>query len=166
VFRNPTTRAIVDFLTAIGLDVIDRPLTGPSFLDGILLEKGKIYFDEEKLLYPGDLLHEAGHLAVAPGDIRPLLSDEVEVPNVNMDAIEAGAMAWSYAAALHIGLDPAIVFHEGGYKGKSEHLLLSFRCGVGVGVNILEQSMMTLSPGNPHAGGRQRYPHMLKWLRD
>ena len=30
---------------------------------------------------------------------------------------EMGAIAWSYAAALHIGLDPRVVFHEDGYKG-------------------------------------------------
>jgi hypothetical protein len=33
-----------------------------------------------------------------------------------------GAIAWSYAAALQIGLDPGIVFHAAGYRGSSQEL--------------------------------------------
>ena len=33
------------------------------------------------------------------------------------------AIAWSYAAALEIGIPPEIVFHPDGYRGASESML-------------------------------------------
>jgi len=120
--------------------------------------------DETKLKYPGDLLHEAGHLAVAPGEIRGLLDDEVELPGFNMDSIEAGAMAWSYAAALHLNLDPSVVFHKDGYKGNAEGLLMTFSFGVYVGLNVLEEAGMAVGAANP--GETLPFPNMIKWLRD
>jgi hypothetical protein len=33
---------------------------------------------------------------------------------------EMAAIAWSYAACVHLGLEPTVVFHSDGYKGGSE----------------------------------------------
>jgi len=110
-------------------------------------------------------LHEAGHLAVAPGELRPELSGEVVLPGFNMDAVESQAIAWSYAACVYLHLDPALVFHEKGYKGKSEALLLNFRLGVYVGVNGLREAGMA-STNQARELGSEPYPHMLKWLND
>jgi hypothetical protein len=41
---------------------------------------------------------------------------------VNMNAMETAVIPWSFATALAIGIDPAVVFHMGGYRGKSEGL--------------------------------------------
>lgn len=70
MFKNPLTQKIADFLNEIGLAVRAASLDEETFLPGILIRKGEILVDEEKLLYPGDLLHEAGHLAIAPKDLR------------------------------------------------------------------------------------------------
>jgi hypothetical protein len=164
--KNPVTEKIVEFLREIGLEVNLRQLDEKTFLSGIFIEQGKIFFDENKLAFPGDLLHEAGHLAVAPADLRGLLSDEVALPGFDIDAIEAGAIAWSYAAALHLKLDPRVVFHEGGYKGNSESLLFSFSLGVYIGVNILEGAGMTATGANAAKINVPPYPQMIKWLRD
>lgn len=165
MFDHPITRKIADFLLEIGLDVRPRRISGESFLSGILIENGKLFVDEDRLTFPGDLLHEAGHLAVAPGEIRCKLSDEVELPGFNIDSLEAGAIAWSYAAAHHLGLGPEIVFHEGGYKGKSGNLLLNYSVGVYVGANILEDAGMAISPQNAGVPGTA-YPAMIRWLRE
>lgn len=166
MFENPLTRKIGEFLTRIGLEVRPRETPETSFLTGIYIENGKLFVEEAVLSFPGDLLHEAGHLAVAPGSLRGLLSDEVELPGFDMDAVESGAIAWSYAAALYLGLDPAVVFHSGGYKGNAEGLLMNFSLGVYLGVNILEDADMTLTGENARVRGVDPYPHMLKWLRD
>jgi hypothetical protein len=166
MFDHPVTRKIVDFLLEIGIEIHSRDIPGGSFLSGILIENGKLFVDESRLAFPGDILHEAGHLAVAPRAIRHLLSDEVDLPDFNMDSIEAGAMAWSYAAALHLGLEPAVVFHEGGYKGKSKALLVNFSLGVHVGVNILEDAGMAKGAQNAAGSGAPPYPAMIRWLRD
>ena len=39
----------------------------PSFF---IFEQGSIVIDKDALLYPGDILHEAGHIAVVPADRR------------------------------------------------------------------------------------------------
>ena len=164
-FKNDLTKVITDFVTEISLEVIFTPLAGDTFLPGILVESGRLLVDETKLRYPGDLLHEAGHLAVAPNSLRSGLSGEVILPEVNMDPVEAQAMAWSYAAIIYLGLDPEVVFHEGGYKGNSEGLLLNFRLGVYLGVNGLQEAGMTATANIAHEMGVLPYPHMLKWLR-
>jgi hypothetical protein len=166
MFKTPLTNKISEFIREIGLEIIPKKLDGNTFLSGIFIENGKIFVDEDKLTFPGDLLHEAGHLAAAPGDLRGQLSDEVDLPDFDMDAIEAAAIAWSYAAALHLDLEPRVVFHEGGYKGQSESLLLSFSLGVFFGVNILEESGMTATGERAEKFGIPPYPSMIKWLAD
>lgn len=165
MFKEPLTRQIVTFLTSIGLDIRPGEIAGDTFLTGILIDEGAMIVDESRLKFPGDLLHEAGHLAVAPPHIRAVLSDKVEIPDVDMDPIEAGAIAWSYAAALHLGIDPAIVFHEGGYLGRSQQLLMNFNFGVYLGLNVLEEAGMAVTANNA-ADDKPQFPRMLKWLRD
>jgi hypothetical protein len=166
MFKNSLTQKIAQFIEEIGLQVSARSIPDGSFLSGILIENGKLLVDENKLIFPGDLLHEAGHLAVAPGDIRGRLSDEVVLPGLDIDAVEAGAIAWSYAAALNLGIDPEVVFHDGGYKGKSINLLTNFSMGVYIGVNTLEDAGMTVSGKKAALSGTPPYPNMMKWLND
>lgn len=166
MFDGLVVRKIAEFLLEIGLKIEAGKIEGETFLPGILVREGGLIVDDEKLTYPGDILHEAGHLAVAPGDIRTRLSDEVDLPGFDMGSIESGAIAWSYAAALQLDLDPAVVFHENGYKGKAEFLLHNFSMGVGVGVNVLEEAGMALSSARAASAEIDPYPKMLKWVRD
>ena len=165
-FANPLTIRISDFLKQIGIEVLPASFAEQTFLPGIMVERGRLLVDESKLRFPGDLLHEAGHLAVAPGALRGSLSGEVNLEQENMDAIETQAMAWSYAALRHLQLEPEVVFHEGGYRGKSQDLLHNFEMGVYLGANGLERAGMTATGGAASAMGVAPYPHMLKWLRD
>ena len=167
MFKNPLTRQIAEFLSEIGLEIAPKPLNDDTFLSGIFIENGRIFVDEAKLEFPGDLLHEAGHLAVLPKNLRAHLSDEITLPaEFDIDAVEVAAIAWSYAAVLHLALEPRVVFHAGGYKGNSESLLLSFNLGVYMGVNTLENAGMTATGENARQLGVEPYPQMLKWLRD
>jgi len=65
-FQNELTGKIAKFLNEIGIRTIPAKLDRQTFLPGILIREGQLLVDEEKLAFPGDLLHEAGHLAVAP----------------------------------------------------------------------------------------------------
>ncbi|HVE55199.1 MAG TPA: hypothetical protein VNB22_00115 [Pyrinomonadaceae bacterium] len=165
-FQNNLTSKIADFLNEIGIPVISTKLDKETFLPGILVKEGKLLVDEEKLAFPGDLLHEAGHLAVAPANLRTSLSDEVILPDVNLGVLETQAIIWSYAACLHLGIDPRIVFHEGGYKGKSESLLLGFNLGLYIGLNGLETNAMAFSERKAVELGIAPFPQMQKWLRE
>ena len=165
-FHNELTAKIARFLNEIGIQTVPAKLSSQTFLPGVLVAGGKLMVDEERLAFPGDLLHEAGHLAVAPGELRDKLSDEVIVPGVNPGVVETQAILWSYAASVHLGIDPRIVFHEGGYKGKSENLLFNFSLGVYAGLNCLEAVGIAFSESRARELGIEPFLVMQKWLSD
>jgi hypothetical protein len=165
-FTDAAAKKIVEFLRDIGLTVVTERIEDETFLPGILIRNGRIVVDQRKLTYPGDLLHEAGHLALADSRTRAALNDEVVLPGVQMQPIEAQVMAWSYAAAIHLGLDPRVVFHDAGYFGNSEGLLLNFRMGAYIGVDGLQRAGLTVFGKAAEENGLPPYPQMIKWLRD
>lgn len=144
---------ITGFLDGIGISWARATLSDKEFLPGIRLEGGVLQFDEAHLTWPGDLLHEAGHIATAPPSLRSSLGAKLEAS----PADEMAALAWSYAAAIACGIDPHIVFHEGGYKSGGAHLVAQFASGLppgGPGVPMLQWYGMT-----------RAFPHMDHWLR-
>lgn len=157
-----TTAKIVAFLDSIGLAIQTGSVPGPSILPGIRIDQGELVFDEERMLYPGDLLHEAGHLAVLPGDVRTRQGRDAGDDMGN----EIAAICWSYAAAVHLEIDPAVVFHEHGYRGASGSFLENFREGRYIGVPLLEWMGLTADQRQAATRGVNPYPHMLRWLRD
>lgn len=150
---------IVAFLREIGLAVHERPLPSGTFVPGILIENGGLVFDRAQLAYPGDLLHEAGHIAVTPPSQRAALNGDLG----STQADEIAAQAWSYAAARHLGIDPAIVFHTAGYRGSSEALLVAFAGPGAPGAPLLEWFGMTRMTDN--GSGVPVFPRMSGWLR-
>lgn len=165
-FQNDLTQKIATFLNEIGVKVVLCKLDEPTFLPGVAVKDGHLLADEEKLSFPGDLLHEAGHLAVAPASLRACMSDEVDIPDLQPDVLEVEAIAWSYAACVHLGIDPSVVFHSQGYGGSSESLLFNFKLGIFLGVNQLEDSGLAYSPRKAGELGVEPYPKMVKWLKD
>ena len=147
---NVTDR-IVAFLDSIGVACRCATIADATFLPGILVEHGGLTYDPGKLRYPGDLLHEAGHVAVVSPERRLRAQPCVG----KYAAEEMMAIAWSYAAAVHLGLDPSIVFHEDGYRGGSASLLEAFTAPTPVGVPMLKWLGMTTY-----------YPVMTRWLND
>jgi hypothetical protein len=145
-------KRIAEFLAAIGIPVVTGEVSGPAFLPGIRIEKGSLVIDETRLEWPGDLLHEAAHLAMAPAIRRDTLEEDAG----NDGGEELGAIAWSWAAISHLGLDPEIVFHPGGYRGGSQSIIENFRNGRYIGVPFLRWIGL--------AG--EGYPAMIRWLRD
>lgn len=161
-FAEPLTERIAGFLREIGVEVIARELPEDGFLPGIRIDRGRLLVDEARLLHPGDLLHEAGHLAVTSADRRAALEDDVGSDLGE----EIGAIAWSYAALRHLGLNPAVVFHPHGYRGAAQGFIGNFREGRYVGVPLLQWMELTLDEKNARERGLPPYPHMLRWLRD
>jgi hypothetical protein len=155
------TELITNFLKHIGLQIWFEPITEETFLPGILIRNGGIVIDTGKLLYPGDLLHEAGHLAVMPPRIRRRMNGDLGGDPIHKGG-EIAAIAWSYAACKHLGLDPAVVFHEDGYKGEATALIENFDNGRYIGVPLLSWQEMTAE--RPSDGVSYVYPEMKSWL--
>ncbi|MGJ4727911.1 hypothetical protein [Luteimonas sp. SDU101] len=80
-------------------------------------------------------------------------------------ATEVEATAWANAALVHLQLDPAVLFHGGGYQGASDRLILMFSLGVYPGAFGLAQAGMTTIGDTAPAGCATRYPRMSRWLR-
>ncbi len=159
---------MIDFVKSIGLPVHFAKLDEPTFLPGITLQNGGIVIDREKLLYPGDILHEAGHLAVMPPEIRANMNGDLNDGEENHDLLVGGemmAIAWSYAACLHLNIDPLIVFHENGYKGGGANLVDNFNNGNYIATATLQWAGLCNEPKRIKEPGKIYYPQMLKWLR-
>lgn len=160
--QNPITLQIINFLNQIGIRTEKATLSEKTFLPGILIKDGQLFFDESAMLSPGDLLHEAGHLAVIPPGKRSQANDNV----TDSYGDEMMAIGWSYAAALHLKIDPAVVFHPDGYRGGADSFLENFREGRFVGVPMLQWIGLTYDTKNAETAGVPPYPHMVKWVCD
>ncbi len=157
--------SIFAFLTRIGVPIAKETLPADTFLPGIALRAGGLVVDTDKLLWPGDLLHEAGHLAVLPAALRSEAHDDD--PN-HADVEHAGeleAMAWAYAAAVELELPMEVLIHNGGYHGKARDLLQMYTFGVYPGLRGLCESGMAAAQGFTPDCGPVQYPQMLRWLR-
>jgi len=159
MFADPFTERLAAFVRSIGIEVRAATLPEKTFLPGLHIRHGAVLADAARLTYPGDILHEAGHLAVTEPAERnaPALSPG--------DGDELTTIAWSYAALRHLELDPAIVFHVGGYKGGAASIIENFNAGRYFGVPLLQLYGMSCEPRNAAAIGVEPYPHMLRWLR-
>lgn len=160
-FQNPQTAVIAAFLTEIGIPVEAQSLSADTFLPGVRIDRGRLLVDEARLAHPGDLLHEAGHLAVMLPDRRATVQDS---PGDDMGE-EIAAICWSWAALTHLGLPPEVVFHPAGYKGSSEWFIEVFQAGQPQGLPLLQWYGLTFDARNAAAHGVAPYPHMRHWLR-
>ena len=151
--------AIIDFVRTIGIEIRTRDLSQGSFLPGLDIGVGVVLLDAACWAHPGDLLHEAGHLAVTSPDER----HGVKLSPTSAD--EMTAIAWSYAAAVHLGIPVEVLFHPDGYKGGSQSLIDAFSGGGYIGMPILVYYGMTIDPRRAAPDGPKPYPHMLRWLR-
>ena len=154
---------MVDFLRAIGLEVSLEKHRSDSFLPGLRLKNGTLSIDPDKLDYPGDILHEAGHLATMPASIRR--SMDGDLPDVDLHRSgEMMAIAWSYAACIHLGISADIVFHENGYKGGAATLKAAFEQGSYIGLPMLQYHEMAYDSKNAVLFNAEPFPVMQKWL--
>lgn len=160
--------SVEHFLTQIGIPVIEETITEDTFLPGILIRNGTLVVDRAKMLYPGDLLHEAGHIAVTPPEERVTKAGNMsDDKNMNESAgEEIMAICWSYAAAVHLGLPPEYVFHPEGYKGASKWYIEQFAAGIYIGLPALQWLGLCYDAKRAQEHQVAPYPHMIRWLRE
>ncbi len=184
---------IVAFLRDIGFGVEFGPGAQNGFLPGVNIHAGVIHVDPDTLVAPGDLLHEAGHMAVLPRRFRSGLGSDLDADMHHLIEAEAGpgipddpilaapkqqgefmAQAWSYAAALHIGVSPDCIFFPGSYKHhdyEGKHPMLAWiERGTHYGPPALARVGMT-GPAGVFAmmgggNGLLPFPAMARWVQD
>ena len=159
---NDVITKILTFLEEIGLEYQLGNIEGNTFLPGLKLRNGSLVIDREKLRYPGDILHEAGHLATMPPEIRKTMDDNLEGNDLHQGG-ELMAIAWSYAACVFLKIDPHVVFHEDGYKGGGSHIVENFSKGNYFGVPLLQWCGMTYDQKTGAENGQKSFPSMIRW---
>ncbi|HWS25661.1 MAG TPA: hypothetical protein VN259_03725 [Xanthomonadales bacterium] len=158
-------QVLVDFLNGIGIGAYEGAVPVDSFLPGLRIVDGCLIYDRAALRWPGDLLHEAGHIATVPAAMRAGLNDALADAPESPHGGEAEATAWAFAALTHLRLPLSVLFHEGGYHGKSAGLILTYSAGVYPGCHGLLQAGMALGAADAARAGVQPYPHLIRWLR-
>lgn len=149
---NNDLQKVKDWLINIGIpvkDLEDLPCDDVfSFIDNIKIYQGELYINDKT--HPGDLLHEAGHIATTPSILRVYLKGNlnihVDIMNTHFNEVinayginsdkflalinsgETAAIAWSYAAAIAAKVDSFLPFENGfdesgeyGESGESLH---------------------------------------------
>jgi len=153
---------ILSFLQKIGLTYKLEIIEEDTFLPGLKLRNGALVIDTKRLLYPGDVLHEAGHLACMPPDIRKNMNNNLEDCDLHRGG-EMMAIAWSYAACIFLKIDPEIVFHPDGYKGGGQNIIKNFNAGNVIGLPLLQWYGMSYDKPTAETSGYQPFPHMMSW---
>ena len=159
-FDSAEARQILEFLERVGIPVAVERLGEDTFLPAMRVRGGALVVDPDRLEWPGDMLHEAGHIAVTDPALRPVM-DVVEDDPGN----EMAAIAWSWAALLEIGLAPEILFHPHGYRGGAQAMIDNFSQGRDVGVPMLAYYGLTAERHRAPESGMAPYPAMTRWLR-
>ncbi|WP_343617674.1 hypothetical protein [Flavobacterium sp.] len=163
--ENIEVKKVVRFLEEIKINVIEKEL-GNTFLPGLELGPNCIYIDYEKLLYPGDILHEAGHLAVTTSAERKLVGT-TEIPSEwPTQGDEIAAILWSYGALHYLELPLEFVFHPNGYRDQSQWFISNFSSGTYMGLPLLEWMGLCLGKEKAEKEQKSPFPAMQKWLRD
>jgi len=64
MFADPLTEKLAAFVRGVGIAVKPAVLDEPTLFPGLDIRYGAVLVDESRLRQPGDILHEAGHIAV------------------------------------------------------------------------------------------------------
>lgn len=163
--EQPELKKILHFLKTIAIEVIEKDLTEATFLPGLSLGPNAIYVDYSRLQYPGDLLHEAGHIAVTEPSKRKLIGTDKMDANWPTQGDEIAAILWSYAALSHLGLPSEFVFHNNGYKDSSQWFIENFTSGNFIGLPLLQWFKMASTDEEISKHAHPPFPAMLNWLR-
>lgn len=151
------------FLNEIGIQFEFGKITEPGFLPGLSIRSGRIIIDYENLENPGDILHEAGHIAVVSRSEWSELSDSNVGLRAMNEAEEMMAIAWSYAACIYLDIDPDYVFHPNGYGGGGNYISENFKNKNYFGVPTLQWKGMTVDEKNAQSLNTKPYPQMIRW---
>lgn len=162
--EHPYLQKCIDFIESIGIKVTEKQLNESTFLPGLVLGANTIYIDYNKLKYPGDILHEAGHIAVSTLEERESIGTTKIPDSWPTPGDEIATILWSYAALKHLDLPAEFVFHPDGYKDQSDWFIDNFTNGNYIGLPLLQWYGMT---GNNQqvSEGLPAFPIMQHWIR-
>ena len=163
MFRDPRLSRMAAFLASIDLEMRAGAIDVPTLFPGSLIARGSLVVDESKLVAPGDALHAAAHIALAPPERRS--ADFAFIDETN-GGEELTTIAWCWAALLKLDIEPEDIFHGTAYKGNDSAMIVeNARRGIFIGFPLLQAWEMAFDERNALLLGVKPFPHMVKWVR-
>jgi hypothetical protein len=179
----PYVKRTIQFLCGLGLCVsVEEEVHG--FVPHIRIDHGALVVDRQCPV--SNLLHEAGHLAVAPARYRrsfnadlyasmhAMLADlaarEIEPDSPEYRAAiqcsDPEVTAWAWAAGAHLGIPPEAIIQDGEYEGEGEGLRTGLALGAYVGIHGLAHAGFCCTREDLVAyTGLPAYPRLAFWLQ-
>lgn len=173
----------IDFVLGIGIPVkvSDRTNALDTFLPHIRIEYGELVVSPRRA-FPGDILHEAGHIALLPRRLRIYALDDLQQalqmgseilrqPDcsaytqaaIRLSASDAAVTAWQFAAHKKIGLPKALLFPLQSYGGQENLIYVSLDHNNYVGINELTKAGLTMHSEQMNLGAPV-FPQLKSWL--
>lgn len=154
-----------------------------GFLDDVEIRGGGLLIKPGALV--SNVLHEAGHLALVPGEYRHLASGGLSLALKTMDAStdfsnpdsaaarasiqcsDPEVTAWAYAVGVHLGLDPAIIILDHQYDNEGAFIRLSLGMNAYAGINGLSHAGLCAVKPGAYAEARELpgYPKLKFWVQ-
>jgi hypothetical protein len=164
MFRDPRLSRMAAFLASIGIEMQAESIDAQTLFPGSLISHGSLVVDESRLVAPGDALHEAAHIALAPPERR---ARDFALLNGATRGEELTTIAWSWAALLELDIEPEDIFHGTAYKrGDSTMIIDCARRGIHIGFPLLQAWEMAFDERNALLRGVKPFPQMVKWVRE
>lgn len=175
-------RQVLHFLSEIGLPWEWAP-GAAGFIPNVDIRDGVLLID------PGAkasaVLHEAGHLAILPGEFREragsnvdgvvrimfqeLAGEDPDSPRVRaaLQCSDPEATAWAWAAGLACGLAPERIIEDEEYDGSGAGLRQHLACAGWIGIHGLSHAGFCVTrPGRlEQIRGLPAYPRLGMWLQ-
>ncbi|MGP1715658.1 MAG: hypothetical protein ACTS9Y_00635 [Methylophilus sp.] len=158
------------FIESIGIKVIKVESLQNGFMDDIEIVNGSIYITTNTQV--SNLLHEAGHLAIIPANLRHMANGDLDesfdgifkmtshldpehpIQKVLIQCSDPEATAWAWAIGQHLGIPDDQIIRDEDYDGEGKSIRWMLKCGKYFGIHGLAASGMT-SVGS--------YPNMVIW---
>ncbi len=168
--------------TGIRCHLVSR--TAGGFLEHVEILNGEIRYDDRAAV--GDILHEAGHIATCPSQVRPHLSGDISdghrrlselldaasgddnLYQMAINTSDPEATAWAYAAGMHLGIPDDQIIRDQDYDGTGEDIRFGLSLNSYMGINGLHHAgfCVVRNPRYAEIRGLPIYPLLAKWLQD
>src|ERR1700735_3226192 len=172
------TQKVVAFLNSIGIRAVRSKVPITSFLPGIRIRRGVLFYYSKAIA--ADLLHEAAHVAIVPAKYRILCSGDMDksirriwnaalkAGEIEIDspiyrqviqASEAEAIAWSWAAGNYVGLseEEIITNDPTHFNGEGAEIRNMLKANCHFGINGLRTAGMVESV--------KTFPRLTRWTQ-
>jgi hypothetical protein len=172
----------LSFLQEIGLPWQWSP-GAAGFIPGVDIQRGELLVDAKARA--SAVLHEAGHLAVIPGEFRRLVCGNVDgahrlmfeqlahedpdSPRMRaaLQCSDGEATAWAWAAGIHCGIPDGEIIQDDEYDGEGAILRVQLRRKAFVGINGLCYAGFAAQKDGDlqRLRGLPVYPKLGMWLQ-